>query len=188
MTEATYDASEATKDALQAAGLLDEYDESGIYHNPAKNAKFGMSFNWHNNLVPDNVVDMIASHETVAAGLARAAHETLENTLAHRYFDGVSYDDSQKKSWFIGIVQELARRDGFGAFGEIWARRNVDLTGEPLAPHAADEKVGIDIRTTEATYQVKTGADFKSNWDKKKADHLIWVKTEDNTIVGYEMR
>jgi hypothetical protein len=186
--EARYDSEETTRAALESVGMLEEYDANKMYANPAKNSKFGMSFNWHNNLVPDNVVDFIAAHETVAAGIARAAHETLENTVNHRYFEDVCYTDEQKRNWFVGIIQELADRDGFGAFGEKWARANVNFSGRTLAARPADEDKGIDIRTTEATYQVKTGDSFKSNWERKEADHLIWVKTDNNEITGYEMR
>lgn len=181
--KATFDPVEVTKKAVEKAGLSPIYNENDIYHNPAKNAKFGMDYNWHNNLVPDNVVDMIAAHETVESGIARAAHETLENTVNHRYFDDVTYTNNQKKHWFIGIIQELTRRDGFGAFGEIYARNNIDFDGMEVAPSKSDEKKGIDIRTTQTTYQVKTGESFNSSWDKKQADHLVWVETDENKIV-----
>jgi hypothetical protein len=185
--EAQYDPEKTTREALRIANMLDEYHENKLYSNPAKNSKFSMHYNWHNNLVPENVVDLIASHETVAAGVLRAAYETLENTLEHRYFSDVVYDDDDVDDWLIGIVQELSRRDGLGAFSEIWARLNADIEGEVVAPYPSDEDKGIDIRTTETTYQVKSGESYKSNWEKKEADHLIWVKTEDNKIMGYEM-
>jgi len=186
--EARYDPEKTARDALSVMSMRDEYNPNKMYANPAKSYKFGMSYNWHNNLVPDNVVDFITSHETVAAGVARAAHETLLNTLNHRYFESVEYDEQDERDWLIGIVQELAGRDGLGAFGEIWARENVDLEGVAMTPQADDENKGIDIRTTESTYQVKTGDSFKSHWEKKEAEHLIWVKTEDNKITGYEMK
>jgi hypothetical protein len=188
MVQDQYDARQATREALECVGMLEEYSETQLYSNPAKNAVFGMHFNWHDHLAPGNVVDMIAAHETLGAGLARAAHETLENTVSHRFFDPVVYTDQEKQGWYVGIVQELAARDGLGAFGEMWARENVELEGELLAPRPADEQAGIDIRTTEASYQVKTGEEKKSRWDRKEADYLIWVQVDsDGRVIGTEI-
>jgi len=188
MVQDQYNAAETAREALACVDMLDDFSETQLYGNPAKHAVFGQHYTWFNNLTPDNVVDMIAAHETLGAGLARAAHETLENTVSHRYFEEVEYTNTDKQNWFIGITQELALRAGLGAFGEMWARENVELEGELLAPRPADEKVGIDIRTTEASYQVKTGEEKKSRWDRKQADYLIWVQVDsDGRVIGTEI-
>jgi len=181
----TYDAREVARDAARVAGMSDSYDDNTLYPNPAKNAFYGMSFNWHNNLVPPNVVNFIAAHDTLGEGVAEASLITLENTLNHRYFT-VDYTVADEKNWFIGIAQELAKRDGLGAFGEMWAERNI-LSGVE-APREGDEARGIDLRSDGETFQVKTGEDFKSNWEKCEADHLIWIQTEDGSVVDWEMR
>jgi hypothetical protein len=188
MEEAQYEPEVVTGRALIELGAFEDYDPRAVYSNPAKNAKFGMSMNWMNHLAPDNVVNMIANADTLAEGLAEAAEETLANTLNHRYMNGARYTDEQEQDWVRGITQELAFRAGFGAFAEMWWSRHDDIAGTVVSPQENDETDGIDVRTTDTTYQVKVGESFKSSWDRKEADHLVWVKSDDYEIVGYEIR
>lgn len=186
MNDATYDAEGVTREALAEAGLEGYYNPRKLYANPAKNAKFGQPFNWHNNIVPANVINKIANERDVAKGIAKTAQTTLDNTLNHRYFNTVDYNEADEADWFIGLVQEMTRRDGFGAFGEIWASENA-VDGDVQEPQDGDEEKGIDVRTDESTYQIKVGENEK-DWDAKEAEHLIWVKTNgDGKIVGYEV-
>jgi hypothetical protein len=188
MEETQYEPEMMTGRALIELGCFEEYDPRAVYSNPAKNAKFGMSMNWMNHLAPDNVVNMIAQGDTLAQGLAEAAEATLENTLNHRYMNDARYTESQKDDWTRGIVQELSFRAGFGAFAEIWWSQHDDIAGTVVEPEDGDEDAGIDVRTTETTYQVKVGESFKSGWSKKEADHLVWVKADDYELTGYEIR
>lgn len=179
MTEAKYDPEQITKEVARKQGI--DYNENKAYQNIAKNSKFAMDFNWHNNLVPDACVHMIATNEYgLEMGISQVARKTLENTLNHRYADSLEYDKEQKQDWFIGLIQELSRRDGLGAFGEIEAKKrlNAEFGDED------DEKKGIDLKTENTTYQVKTGENFNSSWSKKQADVLLWMETNgDGKIV-----
>jgi hypothetical protein len=182
-----FDAEKVATKAIRKAGLEDHYDENKLYSNPAKNAKFGQHATWHMNLLPNNVVDLICAHETLESGIARAAEMTLDNTVNHRYFDDVRYTIDEKNDWRIGLIQEITARDAKGAFGEMWAKDHIDFEGEAVGTVPADEDKGIDHRTTEATYQIKVGENFKTGWEKKEADYLIWVEMDGNKVVDYHI-
>jgi hypothetical protein len=158
----------------------DMYHPDGHFDNPLKNSSDGMSNTWTMNLLPNGTTHMIASADSMAKGVAKVADIAFENWRNHRFSDGVVFRPGQLTCLKIGLISELVDRFGLGAYGEIDAARrlNADFGDDN------EEKKGIDLKTENTTYQVKTGEKFKSSWDKKQADVLLWMETNgDGEIV-----
>lgn len=74
-----------------------------------------------------------------------------------------------------------------GGIGEMYVASMVN--GRILDEQDGDEKAGIDLRTTEATYQIKTvGKWDTADFDKQNADVLVEVKIDPSGEQPPQMR
>lgn len=155
--------------AIGRPGL--DYNPERPYGNILADATHGQSQNWTRHLVPMNTVDAIRDFDDLAEGVARIAEHALE--ALNDYAGGIPMPAPCQ---IVGVYKAIAGRFGVGAAGE----RYFAETRDTLPRQDGDEDAGIDVRTEEATYQVKTGDSTRSDKSKKDADHLVWV------IVGEE--
>jgi hypothetical protein len=165
-----------TTDRLTEAALAArpnaDYDASEPYGNPLADATLGQSYNWTRHLVPENAVDEIRSYDTIAEGVARVAESAIE-----ALYDYSPETEPLSVHSVIGAYKAVAARFGVGALGERHFAHDCEKV---VAPRPGDENAGVDVRTADGvTFQVKTGDDKRSDWDKKDADHLVWVKPGD---------
>lgn len=169
------DVNDVTNDALNIAEREACAEEDVAYGNPLADPTHGMSQNWDKHLVPENAVSEIKAAETVAEGVARVAEYGVQEM----------YDRNPEMAGLapfqiVGVYKTVAARFGLGAAGERYFEGVLEARGETVKEaHDGDENAGIDIRTDEATYQIKTADSKRYNWDAKEADHLIWVKPGD---------
>lgn len=173
------DVVELTNDALDAAERNAECERDAVYGNVLADETHGMSFNWDKHLIPANAVHVIKQAPTIEEGVARVAETGIEN-LFERSPELAGLFPNQ----VVGVYKTIAGRFGIGAAGERFAESFLEARGEEIrAPRDGDEKAGIDIRTNEATYQVKTADEKRYDWSAKEADHLIWVKPGEGATV-----
>lgn len=166
------DAVDVTNDALKIAGREAEAERGVAYGNALADPTLGMSQNWDKHMIPANAVAVIKDSPTVAEGVARVAEAGVQDM-----YDRNPGMASLAPFQVVGVYKTIAARFGLGAAGERFFEGVLKARGETVKEQReGDEDAGIDIRTDEATYQVKTADEKRYDWDKKDADHLIWVK------------
>jgi hypothetical protein len=169
------DVNDVTNDALNIAEREARADEDVAYGNPLADPTHGMSQNWDKHLIRENAVAAIKSMDSVAEGVAKVSEGAIQEM----------YDRNPEMAGLapfqiVGVYKTVAARFGLGAAGERYFEGVLEARGETVKEaHDGDENAGIDIRTGEATYQVKTADSKRYDWNAKEADHLIWVKPGD---------
>lgn len=172
MEENMTDVVALTNYALAAAEHEHTCDSNAVYGNVLADSTRGMSYNWDKHMIPSEAVNYIKSCETVAEGVARVA----EHGIAELYERNPEMSGLFPNQ-VVGVYKTIAARFGVGAAGEIFAEEWLEARGETVMPsEEGDENRGIDVRTNEGTYQVKTADEKRSDWSAKEAEHLIWVK------------
>lgn len=163
---------ELTNRSLNTARRDVEADPGRAYGNPLADPELGMSQNWHKHMVPENAVAFIKNAATIEEGIARVAETGIQDM-----YDRNPGMETLSAEAVIGAYKTIAARFGMGAAGEAWFETVLEGRGETVLPQEpGDEDAGIDVRTDEATYQIKTADKKRYDWSAKEADHLIWVK------------